>query len=234
MTPGPASRLKSSIGTVMRSPLRAPGRIHSTVTNRAEVRWSCSSSSGSASSVTGRSEYSGCSWTTRRPSEDSSASLPEMSDTWMVFTAISADSSPRNRLPMADHANRNARDVAMRGARGSSRPAKPGAEPQLTICHRRSIGSTESNNATPLNQGEDHHQESQGRSGEDLRRDAQGSEHRYCCGLCGKASPPGRRPAWTSLIAASAAGGYVVPSRSHAIDLLNACRQRADPESGGG
>src|SRR6266542_1061604 len=199
MTPGPASRLKSSIGTVMRSPLRAPGRIHSTVTNRAEVLCSCSSSSGSASSVTGRADY-----------------------------------SPRNRLPMADHANRNARDVAMRGARGSSRPAKPGAEPQLTICHRRSIGSTESNNATPLNQGEDHHQESQGRSGEDLRRDAQGSEHRYCCGLRGKASPPGRRPAWTSLIAASAAGGYVVPSRSHAIDLLNACRQRADPESGGG
>jgi hypothetical protein len=42
ITLGPASKLKSSIGTVMRSPLRAPGRIHSTVTNRALVAESCS------------------------------------------------------------------------------------------------------------------------------------------------------------------------------------------------
>src|SRR4029453_6617364 len=92
ITPGPASRLKSSRLTTIRSPLRAPGAIHSTVTKRL-APWRVSTSSGRTSRVTGRSAYSGCSWTTRRPSDCSSASLPEMSDTWTTLTAIRADSS---------------------------------------------------------------------------------------------------------------------------------------------
>src|SRR5215216_1770539 len=109
ITPAPASRLKSSRLTTIRSPLRAPGAIHSTVTKRLAPS-SDSISSGSTSSVTGRSAYSGCSWTTSRPSDCSSASLPEMSDTWTTLTAIRADSSSeRKGMPERHDGNRKGR-----------------------------------------------------------------------------------------------------------------------------